>query len=354
MKRFFNIFYTASFKAFLALLLVICSWLMNTQLTDLLEIYKQDRTALINVFIQGKDYEYESSYFLKDSIETAIEDVIEYSLVYNRKADKIYTQYDTSATEDYNSLIERLQSLKNFRFALVNHKTDIIVSNIPAIHGKTPALTVTRYFGDEENILIVRDARNPIYENGPMADYVDFVSETAKKYPDEFDLYISFGQNLDFAGDSETFSQRHLESLRYVRSATIDIAVFLFILFIIFISLITVSGKKEIGGKCSPVLHDRLPNDITALLYFIVYISMSALYENSLYMALRATASDDNWLTLSPEFYSVRSSVSMVIMVSIITAFCCTIKRQLRCGTLFSNTYIYKFIRNYKKAEPEE
>ncbi len=352
MKRYFNIFYTLPFKTFFVVLLILCSWFMNTELTNILSLYKQDKVALINVFIQGEDYNYESSYFLKNSIETAIEDVIEYSLVYNRKADKAYTQYDTTATQDYNALVSRLKSLENFRFAIVNHKTDIIVSNISALNGKSPEATVRQYFGEDENILIVRDAKTPIFESGTMSEYVEFVGNQAKKYPDDFDLYISFGNNLNFAGSGEVFSQRHFEVLSAVESILKSITAYLVVLFILFVSLITVSGKKEPGGKAYPSLNDRLPNDLTFLLYLIVYISMSALYENSLYMALRVTNKDDFWLIHSPEFYMVRSSISMVVMTSVITTFCCTVKRQLRCGTLLSNTYIYKIIKNYKKADP--
>ena len=351
-KRFLNIFYTVHFKVLFVVLLMIFSWVMNSEFTELLSIYKQDRAALINVFIQWENFDYENSYFIKDSAETAIEDVLEYTLVYNRKALDLYTQYDNIATEEYNELISRLKSLRHFRYAVVNHKTDIIVSNIPELNARGPEANVRRYFGDEKNLLIVRDAKSPIFENGTMVDYVEFVSEQAQKYPDDFDLYISFGDTMDFAGSSEEFSQKHNQVLLMVKSVFKNIIIYLIILFTLFVALISVAGQRELGGKTYLSLMDKLPNDIKIILYIIVYISLSALYENSLYMALQITNKADFWFNYSADFYLARSNVSMVIMITIITVFACTLKRHIRCGTLISNTYIYKAVKNYKNKEP--
>ncbi len=352
MKRFFNIFYTAPFKTFCVVLLIVCSWLMNAELTGILSLYKQDRATLINVFIQGDKYDYESSYILKNSIEAAIADVMEYSLVYNRKANSPYAEYDTTATQEYNELIDRLQSHSNFRFALVNHKTDLIVSNIPSLNGKSIETNVRQYFAEDKNLLIVRDVKNPIFENGPLIEYVDFVSEEAKKYTDDFDIYISFGDSLEFAGSGEEYSHKHAQMLSILKGIFKSITVYLVFMFLVFISLLTVSGKRELGGKTYPGVSDKMPNDLTLLLFLIVHLSMASLYENSLYMALRATKVEDYWLNLSPEFYLVRSNVSMVVMIVAITALSCILKRQISSGTLLSNTYIYKVIKNFKKADP--
>lgn len=424
MKRILNLFYTAQAKALIAILIVICSWLMNSELTDIFSFYKQDRIAVTNVFMQGADYDYETSYFLTNEIETAIKDVLEYSLVYHRNTnetngsetsaetivylaesfvknkvvnqtfidegfielieseecdeateidnkffiqkvnyDKILESnsnldfdefYKRATDEDYAEMYKRLDRLKNFRFAVVNHKTDTIVSNISALNGKSPKMTVRRYFGDEKNMLIVRDAETPYYESGTMSEYVQFVSEQAKKYPDNFDIYISFGSNMEFAGSGEDFSQRHMNALRSIEADFKGILLFFIILFILFVTIIAVSGKRELRGKAYPSLTDRLPNDIKLLLDAVVYISMSALYQNSLYMTLRSTNIENYWLNYSPEYYLIRSNLSMVVMICVITAFCCSVKRQLRCGTLLTNTYIYKTVKNYKKAEPND
>ena len=353
-KRFFNIFYTTHVKITLALILIICSWFMNSELTNFLHLYRQDRAALINVFMQGDDYDYKSSYFLTDAIETAISDVMEYSLVYNRKADFPYPEYGATATEEYNTLIERIQSYKSFRFAVVNHKTNIIISNIASLNGKGPEITVRRYFGEDKNLLIIRDVKNPFFENGPLIEYVDYASELATKYTDDFDIYLSFGDSLEFTGSSEYFSQKHDEALMQTKNVFKSIFAYLIALLIITLMLICVSGQKEAGGKIYRTLSDRLPNDLTFLLCFIMYISMSALYENSLYMALRSANNEDYWMQLTPEFYLIRSNISMVLMISLISFCLCALKRHIRCRTLMSNTYILKLINNFKKAEPLE
>lgn len=423
MKRLLNLFFTAQAKTVIALLIVICSWLMNSELTAVFSLYKEDGPAVTNVFAQQDDFNYESSYFLKHEIETAIKDVLEYSLVYHRNEnnstnsetsaetisylaenfvkhktvsqvfieegfieltpaeksnetveidgvhyiqsvnyDKIQSSdnsldfdefYLRASDDSYAEIAKRLESFNDFRFALVNHKTDTIVSNISAINGKGTDLTVRRYFGDDKNILIVRDAKTPYFENGTMSEYVPFVSEQAKKYTDDFDVYISFGESLEFAGTSEEYSQKHEFAFSKIKSALKDISSYLVVLFIMFLALIAVSGKRELKGKYYPSLTDRLPNDIKLLLHSVVYISMSALYENSLYMTLRVTNIENYWFNITPEFYLLRSNICMVVMICIITAFFCTIKRQLGCGTLVTNSYIYKIVKSYKKAEPE-
>ncbi len=427
MKRFLNIFFTMPSKIIATALLIICSWLMNSEVVDVLQLYRQDSTAVTNVLLQRENYDYKTSYFLTNEIQTAIESVLEYSLTYHRNdssktqeghnmnsveaiiylaesfvkndyyssafidagfivltpceeglsdieiAGEFFTQsvnydeirlhaesldfnefYKRATDEDYAAITSKLDSYENFTFALVNHNTDSIVSNIPSLNKKSSDITVRRYFGEDKSLLIVRDAKTPYFESGTMSQYVEFVSKQAKKYGDNFDLYISFGDNLEFAGDGDDFSHRHEEALGKISLALRNTIIFLFFMLWLFIIIVGVSGRRELGGKCYLSLSDRLPNDLKFLFHLIIYISMSALYENSLYMALRVSDSGDYWLSFSPEFYMVRSGISMVIMICIITAFACAVKRQLRCGTLISNSYIYRLIKNYKKAEPAD
>lgn len=425
-KRFLNIFFTTPSKAAVTALLIICSWLMNSEVVDILQLYRQDSTAVTNVLLQREDYDYKTSYFLTNEIETAIENVLEYSLNYHRNdiskvdssneksaaeaitylaesfvknqyystafinagfielipceesqshielAGEFFTQsvcyeeirlkadnldlndfYKRATDEDYAAITGKLESYINFNFAVVNHNTNLIVSNIPSLNAKNSDVTVRRYFGEDKNLLIVRDAKTPFFESGTMSEYVEFVSEQAKKYGDNFDVYISFGNNLEFAGDGENYSLRHTEALGKIGSDLKNTVVFLSIMLVLFIIILRVAGRREVAGKCYMSLSDRLPNDLKFLLYLIIYISMSALYENSLYMALRTSFTEDYWLNFSPEYYMLRSDISMVIMICIITSFACTIKRQLRCGTVISNSYIYKIIKNFKSAEPD-
>ncbi len=363
MKRLFNIFYTYPCKFSLIVLLIVCSWLMNSEVVDVMRLYKQDSTAVTNVLLQRESYDYKTSYFLKSEIKTAVADVLEYSLVYHRndyknpdmsaEEAKLKELYRRSIDKDYANIAEHLESLINFRFAVVNHKTDRVVSNMATLNGSGSDVTVRRYFGEDKNILIVRNANTPYFESGTMSDYVEFVSELANDYTDNFDLYVSFGNDFAFAGDGEEFSHRHAAALKSISLDVKHTSIYLLFLFLIFVIIVSVSGRRELGGKFYPALTDSLPNDLNAFLHVIVYISMSSLYENSIYLALRVTNTEDYWLSFSPEYYMVRSDISMVIMICIITSFSCLIKRQLGLGTLFSNTYISRLIKNFRNAEPD-
>lgn len=422
MKRVFNAFYTAQAKVIIIIMILICAWLMNSELTDIFYLYNEDRTAVKNVLIQNDDYDYKTSYFLEHEIETAISDVLEYALVYHRNdnnlsgekisADAItylaesfvrnktvnkifidegfiiltecqesedavkigkgyFTQqvnyekinscdetvdfdefYKRATDEDYDRIVSHINRLNNFYFALVNHKTHMIVSNIDSLNGKSTDTAVRSYL-PSGNLLIVRNSRTPYSESGTMVEYVDFVKEKAKNYADNFDIYISFGENMEFAGDGEDFSLRHEEALLEIKESIKGILIFFAVIVFLFFILMKVSGKREVGGKTYSALTDRLPNDIYMLFCLVVFISMAALYENSLYMCVRVSVLEDYWLNLGPNHYLIRSNICMVIMVYTIVVFAGTIRRQIGCGTLFSNTYIYKLINNYKKSEPE-
>ncbi len=364
MKRFFNIFYTYPCKFGLTVLLIICSWLMNSEFVDVMHLYKEDSTAVTNVLLQRENYDYKSSYFLRNEIETAIEDVIEYSLVYHRNDYKkpemsepdaeLEESYRRESDKDYAAITSHIESLINFRFAVVNHKTDRVVSNMVALNGSSSDVTVRRYFGEDKNMLIVRNADTPYFESGTMSEYVEFVSELANKYTDNFDLYVSFGDDFEFAGEGEEFSHRHARMLNKISLNIKHMSIYLFVLFLIFVIMVSISGRREVGGKFYPALIDSLPNDLNIFLHVIVYISMSSLYKNSVYLALRVTNTEDYWLSFSPEYYMVRSDISMVIMICIITSFVCLIKRQLGLGTMFSNTYIIRLIKNFKNADPDK
>lgn len=277
---------------------------------------------------------------------------VNYDKIYSSDASVDFGEiYKRATDDDYDKIVAHLNSLNNFSFAVVNHKTHVIISNIPSLNGQAPGVSVRGFF-PEGNLLIVRDAKTPYSESGTMVEYVSFVGEQAKNYADNFDLYISFGDNMEFAGDSEEFSQRHEAALNEIKDNLFSIVIFLCVIIILFALLLTVAGRREKGGKVYPSLTDNLPNDINLLFCLVVIISMVALYENSINMFLRASDLEDYWFNLSPKYYLLRSHICIVILFYDLTAFAGTLKRQIGCGTLISNTYIYKVIKNYRKAEP--
>lgn len=291
---------------------------------------------LSEVEIDGKFYTQRVNYDKIHSSDTSVD----FGEIYKRATD-----------EDYDKIVSHLNALNNFSFAVVNHKTHVIISNIPSLNGQAPGVSVRSFF-PEGNLLIVRDAKTPYSESGTMVEYVSFVGEQAKNYTDNFDLYISFGDNMEFAGDSEKFSHRHEATLNEIKDNLFSIVIFLCIIIVLFALLLTVAGRREKGGRVYPSLTDKLPNDINLLFCLVVIISMVALYENSINMFLRASDLEDYWFNLSPKYYLLRSNICIVVLFYDLTAFAGTLKRQIGCGTLISNTYIYKVIKNYKKAEP--
>ena len=250
-------------------------------------------------------------------------------------------------------ITDKLALYKDFDFAVVNHTTGRIVSDISEINYQSSGVAVRRCFsGSEEFMLIIRNSHNPYYESGTITEYNDYVSRVSKSFSDNFDLYIYFGENFSFASEAENYEELHSSVLSRVKNVTAMAVVYILLALIVAIILILVSGKNEIGGKVYPGLSDSLPNDMKLLLFAIVIASMTWLYGNSLYMAIRAETYD-MWPDFSAEFYIVRSYVVIVINTIISMIICCTLKRQYRLGTLFTNTYIYKifFERRDKKLE---
>lgn len=430
MKKFINLFYTMTFKLFLFLLMVLLSWFAGSKILDIAELYVEDGTGVRNVMFQHSEFDYESSEYLEDEIETTIESVIAYCLhfksdehssdnitideeddliytiiylaqshisdniviqsmidsgyveltetenkengveidgkyyiqtvnekkifsSYNEHKDEFLDQYRRLIDDSYRETAEYIDSLKGVRYAVVNHKTDKIISNIDEIDQKSSGTSIRSCFGNnDKTLLIVRNAKNPCYESGTMSDYVDYVSECAQSYSEDFDLYLSFGDDFVFRNEISHYEKLHNEMYGKVISLFGDIIFFIGITLIVAIALFIVTGRSEKGGKIIPATLDRLPNDIRLILNLIIYVSLSALYENSVYMLLRSARTDgDYWLGISPEFYAIRANASFVIIICVIVATICTIKRQYKLGTLLTNTYIFNLINGFKKSD---
>lgn len=342
MKRLSNLCYTIGAKIFLVLIIWFLSWQTSVCFAETTVLYLENDTALRNVWYQWENFDYRSSVYLQDEVEEAIDMVLEYCLYYHRDiTDK--NQTIISADEDYKRITDRLSSYKDFSFAVVNHTTGRIVSDIEEINYKKSGTAVRQFFsGREDCMLIIRNSHNPYYENGTTTEYNEYAINATMTYSDNFDLYIYFGEDFSFAAELEDYQAIHQRFLERVKTVTVMAAVYLLLVSAVFALLLIIAGKNEPSGKIYPGLSDRLPNDAKLLLFTIVIISMTALYENSLYMAQRADEYDI-WPVFSSEFYIFRSYVAMIVNVSIIVCLGCTFKRQYKLGRLFTNTYIYKF-----------
>lgn len=349
MKKFLNLFYTMLSKTIIVGILLALMFGTSLCFAETTVLYRENETALKNVFTQWENYDYATSVYLRHALEESIDAVMQYSLYYYRDitAD---SQVVVNADDNYREIKKTLSGYRDFHFAVVNHSTGRIVSDIEDIRYKDTGVDVRSFFkGSEENMLIIRDAHNPCFETGTLTDYTEYVRELADDYKDDFDIYIYFGEDFSFASELQDYEKLHNKYLSRVKNVTAMSVIYILAAGVFFVILLIVSGKTEPGGKVYPGLSDRLPNDLKLLLYAIVLISMAALYENSLYMALR-TDSYDVWYSFSAEFYIFRSYVAMLINVCILLSAGCTVKRQWRLGTLLTNTYIYQiFFKKYKE-----
>ncbi len=360
MKRFVNIFYTSAFKFLVLSLSMIFSWCAASEAFDVVNHFVDDGVSARNAIIQWDGFNYTESEHLKNEIETTIENVLLNSLKYNsekfissHKSDhdnQTLDYYLRISDEDYKNNVEYLESLRHVEYAVVNHDSNTVISNLEDVNGKSSAFDVRSFFGEnDEALLVVLDAKNPCYETGTMSEYIDFVSECAANYKDNFDLYINFRNDFVFRYDISHYENLH-NNMKQLIVSDINLTSIFLLLYIIFcVVYINLSGKVEKGGNIIHSAHDRIPNDLKLLSMFVTVISLVALYNNSIYMLFRSSYADGNYLFgISPAFYEFRAKLCLVVLTSIFLAVICIIKRQLYFKTLFSNTYIYKFIQSSK------
>ena len=294
----------------------------------------QERKTSSSVEIDGKYYKQSVN---EEKIKSAFR---------NNKSSFI-EKYRMYTDEEYRRVATALYNIEDMQFALVNHGTEKIVSNIAEIDGKASGENIRKYFkGNEQNLLVVHSAKNPYFEKGTMTEYVDFVQELSQKYDDDFDLYISFNDKLTFPTTPEQYAQRHTEVRRELIGCVNQCLFFFLISIILTVLLITLVGKRCYKGKYILTPADKIPNDIKLFLLVAVLISMAALYEISLYMVIKSE--EDYIFNITSGFYAGRSHLCFAVMVLMALSIMSTLKRQARHKTLFTNTYIYQLIKKYR------
>lgn len=296
-----------------------------------------------------KGVEIDGKYYIQSVNEEKI------TLDYIEHREDFLDRYRRLIDEKYRHTADYLDSLKGVKYAVVNHDTDRIISNLEEIDSKSTGTAIRNYFGtNEETLLIVRNAKNPYFEVGTMSDYVEHVNECAMNYSEDFDLYISFGDSFVFRNDVSHYENLHNEMQSEISRKIFDTIMLIVITLFIMAIIILLAGKSEKGGKIIPSALDKLPNDLHLILNLIIYFSVSGLYENTLYMLLKSMFVEvDYWLGSSPEFYSARANLCIVVISAVVLGTACTLKRQYRLGTLFTNTYIYRFIKSHRPAKEE-
>ena len=427
MKQFLNFFYILPFKVILVLIIALCSVLSNQGVVKCTYLYKEDSLSVKNVFFQNNNFDYYTSTYLENEIETAIENVLVYSLelsnddyllneeskeyivstisylaksyvkdktvdknfieagfitlipqenrntltvevdgkhyiqsvneekiqsAFNHNKSSFIQKYRMYTDEEYRRVTTALSCVEDMQFALVNHGTEKIVSSISEIDGKSSGENIRKYFsGNEKNLLVVHSAKNPYFEKGTMTYYVDFVQELSQKYEDDFDLYISFNDKLTFSTTPEQYAQRHTEVRQELLRCVNQCLFFFLISLMLTVLLTTLAGKRCYKGKDILTPADKIPNDLKFVSLLVVFISMATLYEISLYMVIKSE--EDYLFNITSDFYAYRSHLCFAVMVLMVLSIISTIKRQLRHKMLFTNTYIYKFIKRRNGEDPE-
>ncbi len=359
MKKYINFAYTFIFKLLLYLMITVCAWNSGTQVIRLISRYIENPAAFLNVFTQGSSFDYESSEYAKQEVRSTVDCVLEYSLKYmkdynlSENGDKEeYDYYMRLSNEGYKNTAEFLDSLKGVSFAVVNHDTGLIVSNIEKIDGSASGSEIRSLFGDnEDTLLIIRNCKNPYFEQCAMTGYVEYVREKAQDYNDDCDLYISFGESLSFREEPSYYEAIHNSTLDYVSSGFLKCVALTVLTLVLIILLCSVSGKAEKNGKVIPAVTDTIPNDLLLVFYIIIGTSVNALFYNSLYMLFKSATIEDYWFGITPNFYAIRANICLVAFVYIVCAFVCKIKRQKNLNTLITNTYIYRAISMFKSRK---
>ena len=357
-----NLAYSLIFKALLMLLITTFAWISGNRLLIVFseEIYSP--AAFRNVFSQPGGFDYESSHFLKQEIRNTVDCVMEYSLKYMKN---YYSDSQTSkqefdsnmrlSNEGYRNTVAYLESLKGVSFAVVNHDTGIIVSNISELDDSPAGTEIRSFFGNDPNtLIIVRNCKNPYFEQDVMTEYVDYIRERAQQYSDDCDLYISFTEGLEFREDASYYEALHISMTKRVASQAAKFSVYAAITILMIILLIRLSGKAEKNGKIIPGMSDHMPNDLLLIFYAVIGISAIVLFYNSFYMLYKSSTIDSYGLALSPDYYRARANISIVTVVYVLCAAVCKIKRQSRLGTLSDNTCIHQLLCFFKGRKSEK
>lgn len=271
-------------------------------------------------------------------------------LTFNQKKDGIIDKYRMYTDEEYNRTVTALSEIKDLHFAVVNHSKDTIISDIDEINGKPSNENIRKHFkGNEKNLLIVHSVHNPYFEKGTMTQYVEFVYEFSEKYEDNFDLYISFNENLTFPTSSEEYAQRHQTTFEITRDYVYQALILLSINLLLTVILIKVTGRRQYKGDIILATSDKIPNDLLHIPLLTIFISVLALYQLSLYMAIKPE--EAYFFNISSDMYILRAIACSLILQALSLSALASIKRQSDNKSLFTNTYVYRFIKRFYKTK---
>ena len=359
-KKYSNLTYTATAKKILVVLIILSSWLASDAFNRLFTYSLENSVGVQNFFRQGFDFDYESSTYADAQVENVISRVLEYSLIYmtpesikeacGKKALDLKLK---STDESYRTLAEYIESLDGICFAIANHSTGRIVSNLPSVDGADSKTEIRNLFSDKGKYLItVYNSKNPYFEQGFSQRFIDSIRKISEAYPDNFDLYISLGDSLYISSEEYNFEKLHTDTIKKMNLDLHLVIISFAVLTVLSMRMIGVSGKAEKGGKIYPTTTDSLANDILIVLYLILIISATVMYNTSLYMLFKLYTVDsyaEGIGITTPDYYKLRMNICVCTAILTLCMLTTKIKRQKYFGTLFTNTFIFRtveFLRN--------
>ncbi|MGN0448017.1 MAG: hypothetical protein ACI4GC_05670 [Acutalibacteraceae bacterium] len=356
MKNFISIFYTLPSKIILFILIFIFSFVFSANIINYFTLYNLDKTAFVNVVKQNKNFDYLSSEFYENEIETSIKNVTTLCMKYDelfsfKKGSAEFERFINESSTALKDIFAYIENTHGLEFAVVNHDTKKIYSSIEQINLKSSDFDIRSFFsGDETNLLIARNCKSPYNERGTLQGYNEKIRDEALKYTDDFDLYIFLGNEDDFDLKVKESLERHNAALEKFEEKNISTLLYFFITVFLGIILIIIAGKNEPKGKIYPGELDKVPNDLLFTVLIILIICLNSLFNTSIYMIFQINDVDPEfWLGVSSNFYLDRAKVCICITIMAVIIGACSFKRQRRMGTLVKNTYLYRLYKSVKR-----
>lgn len=359
MKSLLNLFFTVPAKIIISLIFFMLSVVIADCQVEYFTLFKQDNVSFVNAVAQVDNFDYESSRYYKSSVRDTVESItllcMEYSDIFEGEADatELLSHYNSIGDTAFPRIYERLSAMKGLRFALVNHNSKKIYSNIAEINGLDSSKNIRNYFGEaSRGLLIARSCKNPYFATDTFIDFADDIRECAEKYDGDFDLYISFGDEEVYKENEARCERLHFEMRGRIEKLNDKVVIHGALLLFFGAILLTVTGKQELKGKTYGTIMNRLPNDMLLLIYATVLICLSSLYRTALDMLLsHGNELDTFWFTRTEDFYTNRIKFCIVIFLCAGLNLLCILKRQYKMGMLFKNTYIYPYIEGIRRLK---
>lgn len=357
MKSFRSLFYTRPAKVIMILLLFAVSYFIGNCQLEYFRLYKEDKESFNNAMIQMDSFDYQTSYYFRNTVEETVENIVALAMNYGEIFEKkmspadLLEYYTSIGDSTFPEIYENIVALKGFSFAFVNHETKVVYSSIPELNCKMTSTDVRRHFGvPGKTLLIARSCKSPYFETKTFMDYAEFIRRCSEKYDVNFDIYIYFGDEAIFDEQAQQCSELHFTMREKIEKLNNSILILIGFLILIGSCLLTVTGRHEAGGKVYLTTMNRLPNDLLITIYSIVLMCIFSLYRTSFYMVINYnSAHEDLWYTRPERFYTNRVLFCIVFFICIFVDLLCIVKRSYKAGNFTENMYVYPYVKRFKE-----